>query len=137
MAKSVEDPDNPCVIRPGIGKKLRRVGDFPGFGLRQQRRPFDPFGEVLGGARCAEFQLVEGMKRLAPTPEAEARSREAVPLGRWGTTRDIANMAMFLASPFASYVSGAVIPVDGAMTVSNSGLSTNEIMKAIREGVAG
>ena len=79
----------------------------------------------------------EGMKRLAPTPEAEARSREAVPLGRWGTTRDIANMAMFLASPFASYVSGAVIPVDGAMTVSNSGLSTNEIMKAIREGVAG
>ena len=78
----------------------------------------------------------EGMKRLAPTPEAEARSRDAVPLGRWGTTRDVANLAMFLASPYASYVSGAVIPVDGAMTVSNSGLSTDDIMKALKAGAA-
>ena len=37
----------------------------------------------------------------------------AVPLRRFGTPDDIAHLALFLASPFASYISGAVIPCDG------------------------
>lgn len=37
----------------------------------------------------------------------------AVPLQRLGTLDNIAAMALFLASPQASYVTGAVIPVDG------------------------
>ena len=36
-----------------------------------------------------------------------------VPLRRIGTKTDVANMALFLASPLASYVTGALIPVDG------------------------
>ncbi len=40
------------------------------------------------------------------------------PLGRIGTPRDIAEAALFLASDAASFISGAFLVVDGAMTVS-------------------
>lgn len=36
-----------------------------------------------------------------------------IPAGRWGTPSDLAGTAVFLASPAADYVHGAVIPVDG------------------------
>jgi NAD(P)-dependent dehydrogenase (short-subunit alcohol dehydrogenase family) len=58
----------------------------------------------------------EGMRRLAPTPEAEASVRNAVPLGRLGRKEEVADLALFLASPMASYITGAVIPVDGGVT---------------------
>jgi NAD(P)-dependent dehydrogenase (short-subunit alcohol dehydrogenase family) len=58
----------------------------------------------------------EGMRRLAPTPEAEANVRKAVPLGRFGSVGEIADAALFLASPMASFITGAVVPVDGGVT---------------------
>jgi NAD(P)-dependent dehydrogenase (short-subunit alcohol dehydrogenase family) len=60
----------------------------------------------------------EGMARLAPTPEAKEAFRGVVPLGRFGTKEDVANLALFLASPLASYITGAVIPVDGGRTAN-------------------
>ncbi|MFD5633087.1 SDR family oxidoreductase [Streptomyces sp. NPDC127077] len=42
-----------------------------------------------------------------------ARSVRSVPLGRLGTTEEIADLAMFLSSSAAAYISGAVIPCDG------------------------
>jgi 2-dehydro-3-deoxy-D-gluconate 5-dehydrogenase len=38
---------------------------------------------------------------------------ERIPAGRWGNPGDIATAALFLASPASSYVTGAIIPVDG------------------------
>lgn len=58
----------------------------------------------------------EGMERLAPTPEAKAKSAAAVPLGRMGTVDDVADVCLFLASDMARYVSGTVIPADGGWT---------------------
>ena len=55
----------------------------------------------------------EGIRRLAPTPEAKQAMLAGVPLQRMGTLEDIANMALFLSSPQASYVTGAIVPVDG------------------------
>ena len=56
----------------------------------------------------------EGFRKLmARTPEERARAQADVPLGRFGTLDDIANLALFLASPYAGYISGAVIPCDG------------------------
>ena len=42
---------------------------------------------------------------------------DKVPLRRWGKTEDIANAYTFLASENASYISGAVLNVDGGVVV--------------------
>ena len=39
-----------------------------------------------------------------------------VPVGRFGRAREVGDVVCFLASDLASYVSGAVIPVDGGLT---------------------
>jgi NAD(P)-dependent dehydrogenase (short-subunit alcohol dehydrogenase family) len=62
----------------------------------------------------------EGMTRLAPTPESEAKIAESVPLGRFGTKNDIAQAAMFLSSPYASYINGVYLPVDGGWVLAGS-----------------
>jgi hypothetical protein len=53
------------------------------------------------------------MRRLAPQGEKDALVRSMVPLGRMGTTDDIARLAMFLGSDAANYISGTVIACDG------------------------
>ena len=47
-------------------------------------------------------------------PEMVARISAPIPLGRIGEPEDVANVFLFLASDLASYVTGAVISVDGA-----------------------
>jgi 3-oxoacyl-[acyl-carrier protein] reductase/7-alpha-hydroxysteroid dehydrogenase len=42
---------------------------------------------------------------------------QKIPLGRMGEADDIANAALFLASDLASYITGAVIPVDGGAII--------------------
>jgi peroxisomal 2,4-dienoyl-CoA reductase len=54
----------------------------------------------------------EGMARLM-TPELRAKAERAIPLRRFGTTQEIADAAVFLASPASSYTTGAVLVVDG------------------------
>jgi len=58
-----------------------------------------------------------------PSPEAQRTSPELmpqlegkIPLGRVGVSREIGGVVTFLASPAASYVTGALIPVDGGWT---------------------
>ena len=51
----------------------------------------------------------------------EGRSAAIVartPLGRWGTPQDVAGAALFLASPWAAFVTGIVLPVDGGYLVA-------------------
>ncbi len=57
-------------------------------------------------------EMVEAM------PEKVLQSmRDHTPLGRMGTPEDIANVYVWLASDSASFVHGAVIPVDGGIVV--------------------
>jgi 3-oxoacyl-[acyl-carrier protein] reductase len=42
---------------------------------------------------------------------------DAVPLGRLGTPRDVANAVLFLASEEAEYITGTTIVVDGGQTL--------------------
>ena len=50
-------------------------------------------------------------------PPRKAAYLETVPLGRWGTPRDVAETVTFLASGAAGFVTGANIHVNGGRTV--------------------
>jgi len=59
-----------------------------------------------------------GTEILASMPEKVLDGMRAhTPLGRLGEPRDIANAYLFLASDQASFVSGAVLRVDGGLVV--------------------
>ena len=48
-----------------------------------------------------------------PESELLKRSEAKIPLGRIGTPQEIARVVLFLASDQASYVTGAIVPMDG------------------------
>ena len=56
--------------------------------------------------------LAEG----ANTVDIDAMAAVAVPLGRTGTARQIADGVVFLASDEASYITGTELVIDGGMT---------------------
>jgi len=50
------------------------------------------------------------------SPEFRAKqSAEEIPVGRYGEPEELAALAVFLASPVACYITGAVLPVDGGL----------------------
>lgn len=48
--------------------------------------------------------------------DAQAEFVSRIPLGKLGTTGDVADLAVFLASPMSDYITGQVICVDGGLT---------------------
>lgn len=58
-----------------------------------------------------DTELTANMKDVNPKQYEEITGR--IPMGRWGMMEDLQGTAVFLASDAASYISGAVIPVDG------------------------
>jgi len=55
-----------------------------------------------------------------PGAELGKKIAAGVPLGRFGQPREVANVALFLASDESSYITGACIPVDGGTTAEMS-----------------
>lgn len=49
--------------------------------------------------------------------EGSEKYKAGIPLGRFGTTEDIANTALFLASNLGSYITGQVISVCGGLNI--------------------
>jgi NAD(P)-dependent dehydrogenase (short-subunit alcohol dehydrogenase family) len=76
---------------------------------------------VINPGTTATSRVEEG---IAASMRTTGRSRDAllaelvaeIPMGRFASPEEVANVAVFLGSNLASYVSGAVIPMDGGKT---------------------
>jgi NAD(P)-dependent dehydrogenase (short-subunit alcohol dehydrogenase family) len=66
--------------------------------------------------RLAEGFAVDARMRKISTEEVLRLAQAKMPLGRLALPEDIANAVVFLASPRAGYISGAVLSMDGAAT---------------------
>jgi len=59
---------------------------------------------------------------FAAADQAMAKwAQKAIPLKRWGTPHDIANMVAFLASPAGDWITGSIFVVDGGEWLSKAG----------------
>jgi 3-oxoacyl-[acyl-carrier protein] reductase len=74
-------------------------------------RDLGPFGINVNAIAPAVTET--GMIRALLTPERREAALASIPLGRFATPADIANMVLVLASDVSSYVSGDTIVVDG------------------------
>ena len=90
------------IVRPGV------VG-----WAKSLAREVGPAGITINTV-CPGRIETERLREAYPTEEQIAR----IPLGRVGEPRELGDVVCFLASDRASYVTGAVIPVDGGMTRS-------------------
>jgi 3-oxoacyl-[acyl-carrier protein] reductase len=104
----------PRVTSPGHGHYSASKAGINGF-IKSAALEFSPYGITANGVEPGNI-LTEGMKQHRSA--AFIRSmEEAVPLGRLGTPRDIANAVLFLASNEAAYITGTTIVVDGGQTL--------------------
>jgi len=69
-------------------------------------------GATLTG-RVQEGLAVEAKMTGLAEAELLKRQEAKIPLGRLGTPEEVARVALFLASDQASYVTGAIVPMDG------------------------
>ena len=94
---------------------------------------------VYGGSKAAVIGITKSLaKELAPqairvnaitpgfidtemaqslTPDKFQERLDSVAMGKIGSTRDVANVALFLSSDLSSYVTGQIIGVDGGMLI--------------------
>ena len=70
---------------------------------------------IRANAVCPGFVATPILKQMPDKVLGEMARK--VPCGRLGTPEEVANVFAFLASDEASYINGAVISVDGGMTL--------------------
>ncbi|PRT54285.1 Peroxisomal 2,4-dienoyl-CoA reductase SPS19 [Wickerhamiella sorbophila] len=82
---------------------------------------FGPLGIRSNALAPGPIEGTEGMSRLGKGSEHNRqRSYEMIPLGRYGTTQEIADGTVYLFSPAAHYVTGQVLVVDGGQWQTTS-----------------
>jgi 3-oxoacyl-[acyl-carrier protein] reductase len=114
LSSSVREPipglTTSNVLRPGLAGLIKSLVEeivpVRINGLAPGRFATDRIGQ-LDAARARSTNLsVEEIKR---------RMIEEIPLGRYGDPLELGRLATFLLSPAASYVTGAIVPIDGGM----------------------
>ncbi len=92
-----------CAAKAGVDQVTRVLAaEWGPDGIRVNAISPGPIGDT------------EGVRRLvAATPESRRSAEARIPLRRFGELDDIANLSMFLASSYAGYMTGAIVPCDG------------------------
>ena len=65
--------------------------------------------------RIAQIDAALAASSNIPVEDIRKRTVERIPLGRYGDPLELGRVGAFLLSPAASYVTGAIVPVDGGM----------------------
>jgi 3-oxoacyl-[acyl-carrier protein] reductase len=65
--------------------------------------------------RIAQLDAARSRSMDVPVEEVRRRTVDRIPLARYGDPLEFGRIAAFLLSPAASYVTGAIVPVDGGM----------------------
>jgi 3-oxoacyl-[acyl-carrier protein] reductase len=77
------------------------------------------FARELGSRSITANVVAPGFVETDMTSTLDEKRRNeiasSVPLGRFSTAQEIADVVAFIASPQASYITGALIPVDGGL----------------------
>ncbi len=89
-----------------------------------------PAGVRVNAISPGPIADTEGMARLAPDPEMEVRTKARIALRDYGTKSDIAEMALFLASERAQYITGSIFNVDGGSELGDA--TANAIPEAFK-----
>lgn len=114
LSSSVREPipglTTSNLLRPGLAGLLKSlVGEIAPIrinGLAPGRLATDRIAQLDGHRAELAGRPVDDMRR-----EVIAR----IPLGRYGEPAELGRVGAFLLSPAASFVSGAIVPVDGGM----------------------
>ena len=100
-----------CAAKAGVDMLTRTLAiEWGGAGVRVNSIVPGPIDDT------------EGMRRLAPGDDVREKLIGALPLGRFGTKQDIAQLALFLVSDAAAYVTGSLMVCDGGQSLLGSGL---------------
>ena len=99
-----------CAAKAGINQLVRVLA-----------MEWGPGGVRVNGISPGPSAGTEGMARLAPTEEAVAMRSGRVPLRRFGTLNEVADSAVFLCSPAASYITGTILDCDGGSQLGDAG----------------
>ena len=104
----------PRVTSPGHGHYSASKAGINGF-IKAAALEFSSYNITVNGIEPGNI-LTDGMKEHRSAAFIKMME-EGIPLGRLGTPRDVANVALFLASNDASYITGTTIIVDGGQTL--------------------
>lgn len=97
-----------CAAKAGINQAVRVLAMEWGPDVR------------VNGISPGPIAGTEGMSRLAPGQPADGGRQERIPLKRWGRIDEVAESAVFLCSPSASYITGTILDCDGGSQLGDA-----------------
>jgi NAD(P)-dependent dehydrogenase (short-subunit alcohol dehydrogenase family) len=88
---------------------------------RELSTEWSPHGIRVNAILPAQVVNPGLQKRMAADPNIEGQWLRGIPRGRLGQPEDIQGLAVFLASDASSWITGAIIPMDGGNLAMNAG----------------